>query len=638
MDKKKTALLLIISLVFSIGSFFNNFQHEVNASTLVKNMDFFFHYSSSAVNIAGTSSNLIMNTVFTFQGGSQNFYKATGQPKISEDFYLYPPFAGNVTLSGNWVVTIFANSTSLHPATWNVEFWEKAQNGSIIWDSGILSPNVVGGPAGEQGYIDVPIYGYSLIVSNLTHSFLAGDTLQVEITVNTGSTVPVRLWYNSASYPSGMVLPATSYATPYSIITLNVNGTATKVFYTFWSQNQRRVIVNTYVSDPFGGYDISNVTIEIKDPTGTILVSNISMMRTSGNAYSYTSEYQYSFPYDVNSTLGIYIIIVSVIDNNGLHNHEMYGTYEPFIQTANSYFSLGIPVPVTFKVISASSRPLQGAEVELYTGGHLYASGITASDGSVNITVFSGSFNVKVYWEGTQVYNALISISNSTTIILPVLVFDPIFKVTTFDGNYLSNALVFVTYPNGSTGRTPFITNQSGEIQMFSQPAGNYTFLVVYDDAVVANTALLANFSWTIMDNIYSPIIPQAQIINSKVYTLTINVLDNSGHELTNVTTLVTSISTGAVFNYALTKNGTVSLLLPNGSYDIQLEYHNVWWLSYFSNITKIPVQITGDKTLTITMKNIPPPPWITLGFWLIIIVILVVVVGLFIYFKRRNV
>jgi hypothetical protein len=73
-----------------------------------------------------------MNTVFTFQGGSQNFYKATGQPKISEDFYLYPPFAGNVTLSGNWVVTIFANSTSLHPATWNVEFWEKAQNGSII--------------------------------------------------------------------------------------------------------------------------------------------------------------------------------------------------------------------------------------------------------------------------------------------------------------------------------------------------------------------------------------------------------------------------------------------------------------------------------------------------------------------------
>jgi len=289
-------------------------------------------------------------------------------------------------------------------------------------------------------------------------------------------------------------------------------------------------------------------------------------------------------------------------------------------------------------VISASSRPLQGAEVELYTGGHLYASGITASDGSVNITVFSGSFNVKVYWESTQVYNALISISNSTTIILPVLVFDPIFKVTTFDGNYLSNALVFVTYPNGSTGRTPFITNQSGEIQMFSQPAGNYTFLVVYDDAVVANTALLANFSWTIMDNIYSPIIPQAQIINSKVYTLTINVLDNSGHELTNVTTLVTSMSTGAVFNYALTKNGTVSLLLPNGSYDIQLEYHNVWWLSYFSNITKIPVQITGDKTLTITMKNIPPPPWITLGFWLIIIVILVVVVGLFIYFKRRNV
>src|SRR5579884_335852 len=148
MNKEKAALLLIILLVFSIGSF--------------------FHYSSSAVYVAGTSSNLIMNTVFTFQGGSQNFYKATGQPKISEDFYLYPSLAGNLTLSGNWVVTIFANSTSLHPATWNVEFWEKSQNGSIVWDSGVLSPNVVGGPAGEQGYVDVPIYGYSLVVSNLS--------------------------------------------------------------------------------------------------------------------------------------------------------------------------------------------------------------------------------------------------------------------------------------------------------------------------------------------------------------------------------------------------------------------------------------------------------------------------------------
>jgi len=627
----------MLLLLFSAGNYSVNLQHEVNASPLVKNMNFLFHYTSSAVSIAGTSSNLIMNTVFMFQGGTQNFYKAVGQPKISEDFYLYPSLAGNLTLSGNWVVIVFANSTSLHPATWNVEFWEKAQNGSTVWDSGILSPNVVGGPAGYQGYVDVPIYGYSLSVNNLTHSFAAGDTLQVEITVNTGSTVPVRLWYNSALYPSGMILPSTAYAFPYSIITQNVNGSATKVFYTFWPQNQRKVIVNAYVSDPFGGYDINNVTIAIKDPFGTIIVSNASMTKTNGNAFSYTSGYQYSFQYGPNSTLGTYTIIVSVVDNNGLHQYQTYGTYQPFIETTDSYFSLGIPVPVIFKVISASSKPLQGADVELYTGGHLYASGLTSVDGSVNITVFSGSFDIKVYWRGTQVYNGLSFISNTTTIVLPVLVFDPVFKVITFDGNGLANALVFVTYPNGSTGRDPLITNQSGEIQILSQPAGNYSFLVLYDDAIVADTSVLANFTWITMNNGYSPIISQPQIINSEVYTLTINVLDNSGHKLTNVTVLITSMSTGAPLDYALTKNGTVSLLLPNGSYYIQLEYHNVWLLSYFSNTTMMPLQIAGDRTLTIVMKNIPPPIWLTVGFWLIVILILAVVVGLLIYFKKRK-
>ncbi|MEM0117018.1 MAG: hypothetical protein QXE12_03750 [Conexivisphaerales archaeon] len=570
-------------------------------------------------------------------GGTQNFYKGTGQPKISEDFYLYPSLAGNLTLSGNWVVIVFANSTALHPAAWNVEFWEKAPNGSIVWDSGLLSPSIVGGPAGYQGYVDVPIYGYKLTVTNLTHSFLAGDTLQVEVTVNTGSTVPLRLWYNSVSYPSGMILPSTGFATPYSVITEDANGTATRVFYTYWSQSQRKVIINAYVSDPFGGYDIGNVTIQIRDPTGSVIVNNYSMSKTSGSTFSFISTYQYVYQYSSNSTLGTYTLLISVVDNNGLHQYQLYGTYQPYIETISSHFSLGLPVPVTFKLTSASTQPLEGANVELYSGGHLYASGSTGPDGSVNITVFSGTFEVKVYWEGTEVYDGTESIINSTTILLPVFVFDPAFRVVTSDGVGLENALVFITYPNGSTGRDPYITNSLGEIQLMSQPAGNYSFLILYDDEVVADTSTVANFSWTVTPNGFSAVVPQVFSVGSQVYTITVNVFDNAGSRLTNASVLITSKSTGAVLGYELTKNGTVSLLLPYGTYLLEIQYHNVWWLTYYSNTTTLPVQVTKDMILSITMKNIPPPIWATLGFWLIVTPIVLVAVGSYFYYRRRS-
>lgn len=226
---------------------------------------------------------------------------------------------------------VFANSTALHPATWNLEFWEKSPNGTIVWDSGILSPTVSGGPAGNPGYVDVPIYGYSLAVNSLAHNFTAGDSLQVEVTVNIGSTVPLTLWYDSSTYPSGMTLPSSGYATPLSVVTQDVNGTARTTFYTFWSQSQRQVVILVPVSDSFGGYDINKVIVQVTGPGGMILVNNISMTRVSGNSFSYQSTYRFVFPYQSNSSLGVYEILVSVVDNNGAHQYSVYGYYSPYI-------------------------------------------------------------------------------------------------------------------------------------------------------------------------------------------------------------------------------------------------------------------------------------------------------------------
>ncbi len=157
----------------------------------VKDLTFFFHYASSAETAGGVSTNYLASTAANFQNVKNHDVKATGQPKIQVDFYLFPALAGAVTLSGDWQVVVFANSTALHPATWNLEFWDRTPSGSIAWDSGALTPSVQGGPSANNGYVDAPIYGYTLTTSSLNRTIAAGDTLEVEVTVNTGATVPL---------------------------------------------------------------------------------------------------------------------------------------------------------------------------------------------------------------------------------------------------------------------------------------------------------------------------------------------------------------------------------------------------------------------------------------------------------------
>src|SRR5712692_615294 len=162
------------------------------SSPVTKNMTFYLHYTSNPPQVGGVVTNYVIDTRDNFQAVKNNDYKGTGQPKITLDWYLAPNLAGPVDLDGTWQAIIFANSTALHPATWGVEYWEKSPSGATVWDSGALSPTVLGGPSSNNGYVDSPIYGYTLNV-NLNHTFAAGNTLQLEVNINTGATVPVRV-------------------------------------------------------------------------------------------------------------------------------------------------------------------------------------------------------------------------------------------------------------------------------------------------------------------------------------------------------------------------------------------------------------------------------------------------------------
>lgn len=590
-------------------------------------MTFYLHYTSTPPQVGGVSTNYIFDTKDNFQTLKNSDFKGAGQPKITVDWFLAPSLAGPVGLNGNWQAVIFVNSTALHPATWGIEYWEKDPTGHVIWDSGSLSPTVLGGPASNNGYVDSPVYGYTLSAT-LNHNFSAGNTLEVEVNINAGATVPLRVWYDSSAYPSRLILPSDGYARVAGVVTQDVNGTARSTFFPFWPESQRKVVILASITDPFGGYDIGKVLVQIKGPGGFAAVNGASMVLSSGTATSYQSVFRYAYSFNDTQPEGTYHVLVSVIDNNGLIQFAKTGTYAPFIEYGTAEFAIGTQFPVVITVLDSHMKPLASAWVRFAQGGLAYVSGKTGSDGKLNLTLFTGSFDVSVNWKGVVVLRQAVRVTNATMITFVTKVYYPTFAFESLDGDRLQGILAFISYPNGTTGRLPYITNGSGSFTLAQQPYGNYSLLGLFEGVEVADTS--TNVS---SDGPF--------VLMATVYKLTVDVTDSSHAPLANSTIFVrgTNTSNSLVYRYGNTaNNGVVSFELPSGKYQVTAQYYNVYWLTLAKNSTTMAVTLNSDLTLPIDMSNIPPPIWSTLGFQLVVLVVgALVVSGAFFLRSRRR-
>ncbi len=604
------ALLLSIPLATS----------PAHSSPSTKPLHFYLHYTLIPPSVGGVSTKYIMDTDQTFQNVKNTDFKGIGQPKIQIDWYLYPNFAGPVTFSGAWQVIVFVNSTALHPATWGLQFWEKRPQGSIVWDSGALSPDVKGGPSGNPGYVDVPIFGYTL-TAEITHTFNSGNTLEFEITINSGSTTAVTVWYDSPFYPSHAIFPSTESAKPELIRTLDANTTAREVFFTFWREEQRKVVVSAEVTDPFGGYDIYKVTATITDSANRSVITNQPMNRILGDRFSFTTLYEIVWSYPENALQGKYRINITVIDNNGKFNFEMFGTYEPYLEFSTTLFSIGIQFPIRFIIQDNRGLALPGARLTLLSNGLAVEGGITDSEGKLDLTVFTGPFTVQVSWYGTLVADRGISITNASTFTIRTAVYYPQFNFISNAGEPINRAMIFVTAPNGTNIRLPFLTDAKGAITLPRHPAGEYGFLTFWEGVLVADAKVNVT-----NDGPYS--------IRTQIYNLAVDVTDNSGAQLQGVQVVVSS--GGRVFDFGITgRTGQANFSLPAGSYGVSTYYSGSYWLNYIVNTTHIDVAVSADNAISIPLSNVPPPIYVTIGFWLIAIPILLTAV--FILLRRRR-
>ena len=685
-------ILLSASLpFFTVNPSFNPVGAQAYNSEL-KNIRFYFHYSAYPVFIVGAGTHYVMNTSALFSN-PQPLIKAIGQPKIQVDFYLNPPLAAAVTFRGDWKVHVWVNASALKPAGWNLQFWERSPDGGIVWDSGVISPDVVGGPTGNPGYVDVQIFGYMLTARGLEHTFKAGNVVEVEVTLNTGSAVAAMLWYDSATFQSFAVFPSEDYATPTSLATFDANGSRCWVFSTLWSAAQRRVIVRSEVKDPFGGYDVNSVRLSITNPFVEDVASNQAMTRINGTAASYSSFYEGVWMYPVDAKLGTYTVKVDALDNSGN------------TQTITGTFSMGVQYPIDFRVLDSHGEPLIHAVVRVELGGLTYASGETNTSGWVSFNLFSAGYTLRVFWDSVEVASQPLEVAKPLNLTVNCAVYYPVFHILDYGGQPLDLAWVFITFPNGSAPQLPYIMNETARISFTQAPAGNYGFKVFWKDVLVNEVNIPVNsdgpysmrsrvfkVNLKTLDNeggvvvgayvvatsekevvfnfdatngsghvlfrlpvgVYTlrtywdgVLVNQTRLeadqdkaftVECQVYKVIVNATDNNNVALKGAYVTASTIQS-RVYGFAVTDaSGLSNFTLPVGVYRIRLYFEDTYWLTHVENQTEVTVSINSRTVVPIRVANYPPPLWSTIGFWLITApLVTLAAVTLYILVKRRR-
>ena len=618
-------LLIAFSVLNSPNSAFADFSTTYNY--VPKPMEFYFHFIDVPVHVAGLDSKYVINTTQSFKFPTQNesyensFYKPTGQPKIAVDFYLYPNLAGPVTINGSWQVFIWVNASAYKPAGFDLQFREIDVGGTALWDSGQLSPIVT---SSIGGYIDVPVLSYNLTVT-LEHTFNAGATIQVEVTVNSGSSADTRIWYDSPYYPSKAIFPLEDYARPISTKTFNVNYTETNAYSAFWNETQRTVVVQANVTDPLGGYDIYMTNITIQDPALKRVVDNTNMTRKTDGMWEtgYLHVYEANWSYPDTAMPGNYTIEVTVIDNNGLFHSVSRGTFEPFVERAYQSFTMGIQQPILIRTLDAHNKPLTSAKIQAFSDQVVLAEGSTNSSGYWQTYLWLGNYNVTVTWQEVEVARKPIQVVNSSQFTINCNVNYPMIVIVDDTNQTLPDAEVYITSPNGTVTVPPIYTDASGMINLTQTPEGNYNFTIMWKGIKVQDTTLALN-----SDGPFT--------IRTRVYQLTVNVLGND-KTLINGAYVIVYAQSGIGYGLELTnQNGQATFRLPEATYRIDVRFSTVYWLTAVtSNATRANTLINSSRALDITLQDYPPPIWMTIQFWLITTITLAIVIVLTVIILR---
>jgi hypothetical protein len=511
-------MLISVAAYSTLMSVIPTVKASASYTGAAKPMEFYLHSNPTPLSLGSgyTSDSHIMNTTRLW-GGTQRIGPQAGSFDIY--FYVAPDLVGNWPVNGTFWLHLFTNATGATPsAVFTISVYELNADGFVdvgSWNSGSedLSPQVYDVnaiPGNNPLKFSVP-----------SHTFSPGSSVALKISVNPGASTAVSVWYDSALYPSRVIIYARDYARPSSVKTYAVDNSETNLFYYNWTDAQRKVIVRANVTDPLGGYDVERVNITITDPTRTRVVDNVDMVRTSDGQWftQFADTYEANWTYASNATLGNYTAAVSVIDNNGYYRYQDTGvSFGPFIEFNDHVFQIGVIVyysPI-FVITDDMDAPLPHAQVYLTwpNGTRETMPRYTDTNGSIGlIKVLPAVYGFTIMWKDVVVKQTAIDVSSDGPYTIKTNVYQLTVQVLGNNHVAIQGAYV-IAYTQAGIGYGLDTSDAAGRA-VFKLPKGTYNIeahysaeywlRVVTTSATNSNVEVNSSMSTTIELSEYPP-------------------------------------------------------------------------------------------------------------------------------------
>jgi hypothetical protein len=568
----RLAMLAVLALIVCVS--FAVVAEDVEAQAPgYKDITLYLHNATTSKQVGPIATLRYMDTVMGTDALNVTPQTATS---IQDDWYLYPVLANATTIEGNVSVHVWGLRTARtgdnRQATISFNLYDIDENGAIV--ATIAADSVTYNMINDWKE-------YSLTDTSVAKYTVAKDhSLHLECVISGSASNYYQIAWGDSVYRSRLDIESADYVRVDEVQVLDDQGVPRITLET--DAVSKDVTFRADITDPFGGYDIKWVNVTLVDPLGATLIDGDVMTKSSGFFNSWRSEYDYPWNYG-GFEPGRYSLTVTAVDFSGYYyrfpTNPGDTTFGGHLESLTVYFWIGgLPEMVTVTVRDNLTRPLEGCTVDMVRD-----SGATDPAGNVTLFIINGTYTITVYWQDVVVYQGQVDISGPTFINVEAAVYDPEFIVVDDHGDPVEDAVAFFQHPNGTVLIDFWRTDDAGVFSLSRMAGGLYNISVLWLGVEVfdSGVAVAGQGPFT---------------LDSWVYTLSVEVVDDRGDGLELAQVAITNTSTGILMDSKLTDlEGNMSSKLPIGSYDVDVYWRN----SLVYNLTR-DYLLNTSRTLVI--------------------------------------
>src|SRR5712691_2237287 len=288
--------MLLLVLGLGLASFAFAHTPAVFASNSA-GIPLYLHRLPANVTVSGVETSHVLNATTLWDG-------TTESPNLRYNVYnytLYPALTSSMTSVGPGFVVLWV-TVSGAPGSMNATIYDASSAGqlAVVSTSAVITLN------------SSPTVPYKETLGfDINHTFTQSSTIKLSVTVFKVSQLYV--WYDSASYPSALVIPVSNIPTVNLIETFNANFTSQTSFSLNWTTPQRIVFLTVHVADPFGAYHVANANITITGPGSTTVFFAAGSSLTT-NPAAPEKLFAASWPYTISLPNGTYAVSATAND------------------------------------------------------------------------------------------------------------------------------------------------------------------------------------------------------------------------------------------------------------------------------------------------------------------------------------